>query len=118
MSYYYNLHSITAETERAERVAAGIENVRSGAGVGVMPGGTDVAAVETAEVALQQVAAGMLGAAGPREFQAGIEAGHREFGNRAFLRWVEEWQGEGRGQATRSLPGKVTGPLQLMPKKK
>ena len=106
MSYYDNLHSITVETERAERVAAGIENVRSGAGVGVMPGGTDVAAVETAEVALQQVAAGMLGAAGPREFQAGIEAGHREFGNRAFLRWVEEWQGE------------VTGPLQLMPKKK
>ena len=104
------------QTGRVVDVVA--KETRSGAGVGVMPGGTDVAAVAGAEAALHGVAVGVLGGVSPREFQAGIKAGHHEMGNRAFLRWVREWQGAGRGQTTRSLPGEVTGPLQLMPKKK
>ena len=123
---------LAAGMAQAGHAGVGAESPRSGAGVGIMPGGTEVAAVETVDAALHRVAAGILGGAGPREFQAGIEACHHEMGNRAFLHWVREWQGAGRGQAARSLPGAVTGeavpvaaspvtvpgPLQLMPKKK
>ena len=123
---------LAAGMAQAGHAGVGAESPRSGAGVGIMPGGTEVAAVETADAALHRVAAGILGGAGPWEFQAGIEACHHEMGNRAFLHWVREWQGAGRGQATGSLPGEVTGeavpvaaspvtvsgPLQLMPKKK
>ena len=131
ISYYGDIHSTTAESARAEQVAAGVEYVRSGAGVG-MPGGADVVMTDSADAALQRVAAGMLGGVGPREFQAGIEAGHHELGNRAFLRWVGEWQEEGGRQMACSLSDEVAeagvpvassrlsapAPLQLMPKKK
>ena len=108
----------------------GAESPRSG--TGVMPWGIGVAAVETAEIALQRVAAGILGGVPPQQFMDSIYSAGQQLGNRAFLRWVREWQGEGRGQAMRSLPGEVTGeavpvaaspvmvsgPLQLMPKKR
>ena len=117
---------------QAGHAIVGAESPRSGTGVGVMPWGTGVAAVETAEVALQRVAAGILGGVPPQQFMDSIYTAGQQLGNRAFLRWVREWQGEGRGQATGSLPGEVTGvgvpgaafpvtvsgPLQLMPKKK
>ena len=98
----------------------------------VCRGGADMVMTDSAKAALQRVAAGMLGGVGPREFQAGIEAGHRELGNRAFLRWVGEWPEEGGRQMARSSSDEVTeagmpvapsrlsapAPLQLMPKKK
>ena len=97
-----------------------------------MPGGADVVIIDGAEAALQRVAAGMLGGVGPREFQAGIEACHYEMGNRAFLGWVGEWQGEEGRKMVHSLSDEVAeagmpvassrlsaaAPLQLMSKKK
>ena len=123
---------MAAGMAQAGHAIVGAESPRSGTGVGVMPWGTGVAAVETAEVALQRVAAGILGGVPPQQFMDSIYTAGQQLGNRAFLRWVREWQGEGRGQATGSLPGEVTGvgvpgaaspvtvsgPLQLMPKKK
>ena len=117
---------------QAGHAIVGAESPRSGTGVGVMPWGIGVAAVETAEIALQRVAAGILGGVPPQQFMDSIYTASQQLGNRAFLRWVREWQGEGRGQAMRSLPGEVTGeavpvaaspvmvsgPLQLMPKKR
>ena len=115
---------------QAGHAIVGAESPRSG--TGVMPWGIGVAAVETAEIALQRVAAGILGGVPPQQFMDSIYSAGQQLGNRAFLRWVREWQGEGRGQAMRSLPGEVTGeavpvaaspvmvsgPLQLMPKKR
>ena len=121
---------MAAGMAQAGHAGVGAESPRSG--TGVMPWGTGVAAVETAEVALQRVAAGILGGVPPQQFMDSIYSAGQQLGNRAFLRWVREWQGEGRGQAMRSLPGEVTGeavpvaaspvtvsgPLQLMPKKR
>ena len=130
--YESNRDPTAAGMAQAGHAIVGAESPWSGTGVGVMPWGTGVAAVETAEVALQRVAAGILGGVPPQQFMDSIYTAGQQLGNRAFLRWVREWQGEGRGQATGSLPGEVTGeavpvaaspvtvsgPLQLMPKKK
>ena len=60
------------------------------------PGGVDTAVAGVAGEALGQVVAGLQGGAGPGEFRAGIEAGQRELGNRAFMQWVGELQSGGR----------------------
>ena len=90
---------------------------RSGSGVAVAgrsgalggSGDTDMAVAGAAGEALGQVAAGLRGGAGVRELQAGIEAGQRMLGNRAFLDWVGALHSGGREAAT---------PLQLMGKKR
>ena len=61
-----------------------------------IPGGVDTAVAGVAGEALGQVVAGLQGGAGPGEFRAGIEAGQRELGNRAFMQWVGELQSGGR----------------------
>ncbi len=74
-----------------------------------------------AEGALQQVLAGIRGGAGTREFHAGIEAGQRVLGNRAFMHWVGAQQSGGRAAVAGSLPPCLQpqgAPLQMMPKKK
>ena len=80
---------------------------RSGAAGG--SGDMDRAVAGSAGEALGQVAAGLRGGAGVRGFQAGIEAGQRMLGNRAFLDWVGALQSGGREAVT---------PLQLMGKKR
>ena len=77
---------------------------------------------------LQTVAAGIFGGASPLQFMAGIDAGSRQMGNRAFLHWIGELYAAGRGgeahEATvqgSQAPGRPQtrlAPLQLMPKKK
>ncbi len=64
--------------------------------------------------ALWQVAAGLQGGAGMREFRAGIEAGQHALGNRAFMHWVGELQSTGQDAAAQGMAV----PLQMMPKKK
>ena len=75
-----------------------------------------------AEGMLQQVLAGRQGGADMREFHAGIEAGQRVLGNRAFMRWVGKIQSGGWDVAAQGLPPGTHlpqgPPLQLMPKKK
>ena len=61
-----------------------------------------------------QVVAGLRGGAGLEEFRAGIEAGRRALGNRAFLRWVGELQSGGRDAPAQA----GAAPLQLGPKKR
>ena len=78
---------------------------RSGAAGGC--GGVGMA-VDGSE-ALARVLAGVQDGAGMRGFQAGIEAGQRALGNRAFLRWVGELRSGGR---------EAVAPLQLMGKKR
>ena len=93
-------------------------------------GRTGTAVAGGAGEALGQVVAGLRGAAGVPVFQAGIEAGQRELGNRAFMRWVRAL-GAAK-QADAGAAGGVKGParpvagvpvtdcdsLQLMGKKK
>ena len=71
---------------------------------------------------LQQVLAGRQGGADMRGFHAGIEAGQRVLGNRAFMRWVGQIESGGWDVAAQGLlpaAHRPQGPpLQLMPKKK
>ena len=127
--YIPDTNHITADTEQAKQAVVGVGPARTDEGVRGVPWATDEVG---AGALLHRVAAGILGGVCTRGFGAGIEACHHEMGNRAFLYWVREWQGAGRGHATRSLAGEVTGeaepvavspvtapgPLQLMPKKK
>ena len=78
--------------------------------------------------ALQIVAAGILGGASPLQFMGGIDAGSRQMGNRAFLRWVGELYAAGRERETHAVAAQGSqdqglsltrlAPLQFMPKKK
>ena len=87
---------------------------RSGQGARLMPGGADGGCADSADLALQQAPAGLRGGAGVQEFQAGIEAGQRLLGNRAFVRRVEALQSRGQDAATPD----PAAPLQMMPKRK
>ena len=93
------------------------------------PAGPGAGIPHTAAVPLPG-AAGILNGSGPREFMAGIDAGNRRMGNRAFMRRVGELRargqdeeglgvapGDGRARQT-PCPDGQSGPLQLMPKKK
>ena len=112
--------------EQAGQAVAGVDAARSGEGVPGAPWGSDAAA----DASFQRMAAGIPGGVTPREFRAGIDAGHHRLGNRAFLRWVGELRGSGQSAqssadevAAGPIPSAVSrvaaaGPLQLMPKKK
>ena len=77
---------------------------------------------------LQMVAASIRSGISPLQFMAGINAGSRQMGNRAFLRWVGELQAAGResetyevaaqGSSASDRPLTRLAPLQFMPKKK
>ena len=75
-----------------------------------IPGGVDTAVAGAAGEALGHVVAGLQGGAGPGEFRAGIEAGQRELGNRAFMQWVGELQSGGRDRSAAD----GAAPLQMM----
>ena len=70
----------------------------------------------------------MFSGASPLQFRAGIDAGSRQMGNRAFLHWVGELHAAGWGRETHEAavqgsqapdrPQTRLAPLQLMPKKK
>ena len=125
-TYIPDTNHITADLEQAGQAVVGVDAARSGEGVPDAPCGSDAAA----DASFQRMAAGILGGVTPREFRAGIDAGHHRLGNRAFLRWVGELRGS--GQSAQSLADEVAagpmppavsrvaapGPLQLMPKKK
>ena len=70
--YESNRDPTAAGMAQAGHAIVGAESPCSGTGVGVMPWGTGVAAVETAEVALQRVAAGILGGVPPQQFMDSI----------------------------------------------
>ena len=129
--YYPDKDPMTVGVGRSGRVADVVaEDARSVTGVGSRPGGTDVAAADTLDLVLRQVAAGMQGGVPPQQFLDNIYAAGRQLGNRAFLRWVSELRTRGRdtgshtvaaggGQAQQTAcPDALSGPLQLMPKKK
>ena len=129
--YYPDKDPMTVGVGRSGRVADVVaEDTRSVTGVGSRPGGTDVAAADTLDLVLRQVAAGMQGGVPPQQFLDNIYAAGRQLGNRAFLRWVSELRTRGRdtgshtvaaggGQAQQTAcPDALSGPLQLMPKKK
>ena len=125
-TYFPDTNHKTADTEQAKQAVAGVGPARSGEGVPGAPWGSDAAA----DASFQRMAAGIPGGVTPREFRAGMDAGHHRLGNRAFLRWVGELRGS--GQSAQSLADEVAagpipsavsrvaaaGPLQLMPKKK
>ena len=129
--YYPDKDPMTVGVGRSGRVADVVaEDTGSVTGVGSRPGGTDVAAADTLDFVLRQVAAGMQGGVPPQQFLDNIYAASRQLGNRAFLRWVSELRTRGRdtgshtvaaggGQAQQAAcPAALSGPLQLMPKKK
>ena len=125
-TYFPDTNHKTADTEQAKQAVAGVGPARSGDGVTGAPWGSDAAA----DASFQRMAAGIPGGVTPREFRAGMDAGHHRLGNRAFLRWVGELRGS--GQSAQSLADEVAAgpipsavsrvaaarPLQLMPKKK
>ena len=129
--YYPDKDPMTVGVGRSGRVADVVaEDTGSVTGVGSRPGGTDVAAADTLDFVLRQVAAGMQGGVPPQQFLDNIYAASRQLGNRAFLRWVSELRTRGRdtgshtvaaggGQAQQTAcPAALSGPLQLMPKKR
>ena len=129
--YYPDKDPMTVGVGRSGRVADVVaEDTGSVTGVGSRPGGTDVAAADTLDFVLRQVAAGMQGGVPPQQFLDNIYAASRQLGNRAFLRWVSELRTRGRdtgshtvaaggGQAQQAAcPAALSGPLQLMPKKR
>ena len=109
-SYYPETGLPATGTGQADRHGAGSGQ----SGVGGVHGATDMAVAGAAGEALGPVVAGILGGAGLREFRAGIEAGQRELGNRAFVNWVGALQSVGREAAAAGMAP----PLQLMGKKK
>ena len=125
-TYFPDTNHKTADTEQAKQAVAWVGPARSGEGVPGAPWGSDAAA----DASFQRMAAGIPGGVTPREFRAGMDAGHHRLGNRAFLRWVGALRGS--GQSAQSLADEVAagpipsavsrvaaaGPLQLMPKKK
>ena len=99
-----------AGTEQSGHSAAGYGQT----GAGGSPGGVDMAVADSVGGVLGQVLAGMRDDAGAQAFRAGIEAGHRLLGNRAFVHWV----GELRSGGLNTVAEGRTAPLQLMGKKK
>ena len=86
------------------------------------PGGAGMVAEGGSAGALFQLPAGLPGGAGVRGLQAGIEAGQRVLGNRAFMHWVGQIQSGGGEVAAQSLLRcsllPQGWPLQMMPGKK
>ena len=92
------------------------------------PGAAGMVAEGWAAHALCRLPAGIRGGAGVRGFQAGIEAGQRVLGNRAFLQWVRELHSMGQDAAAPDrlpsclragqAPRQQGAPLQMMPGKK
>ena len=136
----------TTETGQAGQAVVRPGSARYDSGVQAAPCSAETACADAHTNPLQRVAAGILGGVCPREFRAGIDAGNRHMGNRAFLHWVGGLQGrdrdphtnelaaggfgrsrqaltlptrmhEGRGNVA-ATPVPADGPLQLMPKRK
>ncbi len=86
------------------------------------PGGVGTVTEGGSAGALFQLPAGIPGGAGVRGLQAGIEAGQRVLGNRAFMHWVGQIQSGGGEVAAQSLLRcsllPQGPPLQMMPGKK
>ena len=102
--------SAEAGAEQSGHSAAGYGRT----GAGGSPGAVDMAVADSVGGVLGQVLAGMRDDAGAQTFRAGIEAGHRLLGNRAFVHWVEELRSGGLNTVAEGW----TAPLQLMGKKK
>ena len=109
--------------QHAGTAAAAVAAQRPGrnSGAGRTPPGT-------AAPPLQAVATGILGGAAPLQFMDSIDAGNRQLGNRAFLRWVGKLQAARREfylqrgathtpQGPNRIPAEKT-PLQFGPKKR
>ena len=145
-SYNSETYHTTTETGQAGQAVVRSGSARYDSGVQGAPCSAETACADADTNPLQRVAAGILGGVCPREFRAGIDAGNRQMGNRAFLHWVGELHGrdwdphtnelaaggfgrshqaltfptrrhEGRGNAA-ATSAPADGPLQLMPKKK
>ena len=73
--------------------------------------------------ALQEAAAVIQGGASPEQFRESIDAGYRQLGNRAFMRWVGLLHAAGHGGQAQAdiMQGRQdpagSAPLQCMPKK-
>ena len=107
MSYYANTNSPIADAETAGRVAGRVESARSGAGA---PGSRWNIGAPAADTSLHGVVTGILEGVPPLQFLDSIDAARRQLGNRAFLHWIGELRAEGEDA--------LSGPLQLMPKKR
>ena len=145
-SYNPETYNTTTETGQAGQAVVRPGSARYDSGVQAAPCSAETACADADTNPLQRVAAGILGGVCPREFRAGIDAGNRHMGNRAFLHWVGGLQGrdrdphtnelaaggfgrsrqaltlltrmhEGRGNVA-AIPVPADGPLQLMPKRK
>ena len=144
--YYPETDHATTETGQAGQAVVRFGSARYGSGVQGAPRRAETAGADADTTPLLRVAAGILGGVCPSEFRAGIDAGNRQMGNRAFLHWVGGFHGrdrdphtnelaagdfrgsrqaltlptrmhEGRGNAV-ATPALADGPLQLMPKKR
>ena len=139
-------YNTTTETGQAGQAVVRPGSARYDSGVQAAPCSAETACADADTNPLQRVAAGILGGVCPREFRAGIDAGNRHMGNRAFLHWVGGLQGRdrdphtnelaaggfGRSRQALTLPTRMhegrgnvaalqvpaDGPLQLMPKRK
>ena len=145
-SYNPETYHTTTETGQAGQAVVRSGSARYCSGVQAAPCSAETAGADADTTLLQRVAAGILGGVCPREFRAGIDAGNRQMGNRAFLHWVGRLHErdpdphtnelaaggfgrsrqaltlltrmhEGRGNAA-ATPAPADGPLQLMPKRK
>ena len=145
-SYNPETYHTTTETGQAGQAVVRPGSARYDSGVQAAPCSAETACADADTNPLQRLAAGILGGVCPREFRAGIDAGNRHMGNRAFLHWVGGLQGrdrdphtnelaaggfgrsrqaltlltrmhEGRGNVA-AIPVPADGPLQLMPKRK
>ena len=145
-SYNPETYHTTTETGQAGQAVVRPGSARYDSGVQAAPCSAETACADADTNPLQRLAAGILGGVCPREFRAGIDAGNRHMGNRAFLHWVGGLQGrdrdphtnelaaggfgrsrqaltlptrmhEGRGNVA-AIPVLADGPLQLMPKRK
>ena len=102
-SYYPETDHATTETGQAGQVVVRSGSARYGSGVQGAPCNAETAGADADTTPLQRVAAGIPGAVCPREFRAGIDAGHRQMGNRAFLHWVGGFHGRDRDPHTNEL---------------
>ena len=94
---------------------------------GPTPWGDNTNRLDDYPVSLQAVIACIINGSSPLQFMAGIDAGNRQMGNRAFLHWVGELYAAGReseahevavqGSQAPGQPQTRRAPLQLIPKK-
>ena len=122
MSYLPHYADTDLSSTGTGRAGSGQTGARGG------PGAAGMVSEGWTGHALCRLPAGIRGGAGVRGFQAGIEAGQRVLGNRAFLQWVRELHSMGQDAAAPdSLPPclragqalrKQRAPLQMMPGKK